>query len=70
MKPHADISPYVTLTCRTCRQIVLYSSNHELIRQYARQHHGTHPGHWLQATLQHPSSGTETTIDVPNREAN
>ncbi len=62
-------SPYVRLDCRTCRQIVIYTSNTDLLRSYARQHHGTHPGHWLQATLYHAPTRKEITIDVPNREA-
>lgn len=64
MNPQAETTQYVTLTCRMCHKIVLYSNNPDKLRQYARQHHGTHPGHWLQATTENGK-----TIDVPNREA-
>lgn len=58
----------VTVHCRTCRKIVICTTQHDTARKYTEQHHRTHPGHWMQATIINPITTRETTIDIPNRE--
>lgn len=57
----------ITLHCRSCRQIVLFSSDTARLRAYATEHHNRLPGHWLQAEITNPITNQRHCIDVPNR---
>lgn len=58
---------YIEVCCRTCRTSLIYTAEASTARRWANDHQATHPGHRLQGTLVHPSTGEETTIDIPNR---
>ncbi len=57
----------ITLYCRTCQKIVLYSSDTARLRAYATEHHGRHPGHWIQAEITNDITHRTHTVDVANR---
>ena len=58
----------ITLNCKTCRKMLLYSSDTARLRQYAKYHHATNPGHWIQAEIENDITHQTHIIDVPNRD--
>lgn len=57
----------ITLNCKTCRKMILYSSDTAKLRQYAKFHHALYPGHWIQAEIENEITHRTHTVDVPNR---
>ena len=63
-----NTTPFMTVYCQTCKKIVIFTSEPDRARQYARNHHKTHPGHWITASIRDPITNKEHRIDIPNRD--